>query len=194
MKRGHVMKHQVDSAHSDPAGAKVTDPVCGMTFVQADAAARSDFDGQTYFFCSRHCMERFQSDPSRFVASRQRSHGVEELRDRNVSKPASAAETGIEYTCPMHPEIVRSQPGACPICGMALEPRQFTGEEVNPELVDMTRRFWTSVAISVPILMFMISEVIPGDPFIHAIGMRASQWVQLALASPVVLWGGWPFF
>jgi Cu+-exporting ATPase len=94
----------------------------------------------------------------------------------------------------MHPEIIRSQPGACPICGMALEPRQITGEEVNPELVDMTRRFWTSVAITVPILMFMVSEVIPGDPLIHATGMRASQWVQLALASPVVLWGGWPFF
>jgi Cu+-exporting ATPase len=188
------MKYQIDAAHSDPAGAKVTDPVCGMTFVQADAAGQSDFDGQTYFFCSRHCMERFQSDPSRFVAPRHGGHGVEELRDRTVSKPASAANTGIEYTCPMHPEIVRSQPGACPICGMALEPRQFTGEEVNPELADMTRRFWTSVAITVPILMFMVSEVIPGDPLIHAIGMGASQWVQLALASPVVLWGGGPFF
>ena len=94
----------------------------------------------------------------------------------------------------MHPEIVRSEPGACPICGMALEPREVTGEEVNPELVDMTRRFWTSVALTVPILMFMISVLIPGDPLLHAIGMRASQWVQFALATPVVLWGGWPFF
>lgn len=188
------MKHQVDAAHSDRAGAQVTDPVCGMTFAQADAAGESDFNGQTYFFCSRHCRERFQSDPSRFVGSRHDSRGIEEMRDRSVSKSASAAQAGIEYTCPMHPEIVRSEPGACPICGMALEPRHGTGEEVNPELVDMIRRFWISVAFSVPILMFMISEVIPGDPLIHAIGMRASQWVQFALATPVVLWGGWPFF
>jgi len=187
------MKNQVDVAHSDPAGAQV-DPVCGMTFARADAAGKSDFNGQTYFFCSQHCMERFQADPSRFVASRHDSHGVEEMRDRNVSKPASAAQTGIDYTCPMHPEIVRSQSGACPICGMALEPREVTGEEVNPELVDMTRRFWTSVALTVPILMFMISELIPGDPLLHAFGVRVSQWVQFALATPVVIWGGWPFF
>jgi Cu+-exporting ATPase len=188
------MKHQVDAAHSDRTGAQVKDPVCGMTFAQAGAAGESDINGQTYFFCSRSCMERFESDPSRFVALRHDSRGVEEMRDRSVGEPASTAQTGIEYTCPMHPEIVRSEPGACPICGMALEPRHGAGEEVNPELADMTRRFWTSVALTVPILMFMISEVIPGDPLIHAIGMRASQWVQFALATPVVLWGGWPFF
>ena len=83
-----------------------------------------------------------------------------------------------EYTCPMHPEIVRSEPGACPICGMALEPRRVTGEEVNPELVDMQRRFWISVALTVPVLSFMISEFIPGDPLLHALGMKLSQWVQ----------------
>src|SRR6516165_2025993 len=102
------MKHQVDVAHSDPADARVTDPVCGMTFARADAAGKSDFNGQTYFFCWQHCMERFQADPSRFVASRHDSHGVEEMRDRNVSKAASTTRTEIEYTCPMHPEIVRS--------------------------------------------------------------------------------------
>ncbi len=94
----------------------------------------------------------------------------------------------------MHPEIVRSEPGACPICGMALEPRQVTGDEVDPELVDMTRRFWTGVALTVPILAFMISALIPGDPLVHATGIRVSQWIQFALATPVVLWGGWPFF
>ena len=188
------MKHQVDVAHSDPADARVTDPVCGMTIARTDAAGKSDFNGQTYFFCSQHCMERFQADPSRFVAWRRESHGVDEMREPNLSKPASAVQPGIEYTCPMHPEIVRSEPGACPICGMALEPRDVTAEEVNPELVDMTRRFWTSVALTAPILMFMISELIPGHPLLHAIGMRASQWVQFALATPVVLWGGWPFF
>lgn len=111
-------------------------------------------------------------------------------------EPATYAPpaTRTEYTCPMHPEIVRTEPGSCPICGMALEPREVTGEEVNPELVDMKRRFWISVGLTVPILAFMISELIPGDPLLHAVGMRLSQWVQFALATPVVLWGGWPFF
>ena len=93
---------------------------------------------------------------------------------------------GVEYTCPMHPEIVRSEPGACPICGMALEPRGVTGEEVNPELVDMTRRFRVCVALTLPILAFMIPELLPSDPL--------KQWIQFALATPVVLWGGRPFF
>ena len=94
----------------------------------------------------------------------------------------------------MHPEIVRSEPGSCPICGMALEPREITGDEANPELVDMTRRFWTSVALTAPILAFMISEFVPGDPLMHTMGMTLSRWIQFALATPVVLWGGWPFF
>src|SRR6516162_7957735 len=161
------MKHQADVAHSDPAGAQVTNPVLGMTFARADAAGKSDFKGQAYFF-ARNTAERFQADPSRFVESRYDSQGVEEMRDRNVGKPASAAHR-IEYTCPKHPEIVRSEPGACPICGMALEPRDVAAEEMNPESVDMTRRFWISVAFTVPILMFMISELIPGHPLLHAI-------------------------
>jgi P-type Cu+ transporter len=94
----------------------------------------------------------------------------------------------------MHPEIVRSEPGSCPICGMALEPREVTGDQANPELVDMTRRFWTSVALTVPVLAFMISEFVPGDPLMHGMGMTLSRWIQFALATPVVLWGGWPFF
>jgi Cu+-exporting ATPase len=94
----------------------------------------------------------------------------------------------------MHPQIVRSEPGACPICGMALEPREVTGEEVNPELVSMTRRFWISVGLTVPILLFMISDLLSGDPLTHWLGTTASRWIQFALATPVVLWGGWPFF
>ena len=100
-----------------------------------------------------------------------------------------------EYVCPMHPEIVRPEPGACPICGMALEPRTVTlEEEANPELVDMTRRFWVGVALSVPIVFFAMSEMIPGQPVQRSISPHVLNWIQLVLATPVVFWGGWPFF
>lgn len=98
-----------------------------------------------------------------------------------------------EYTCPMHPEIVCSEPDNCPICGMALEPRQVTGEETNPELAGMTRRFWISVALAVPFLALMISDLLPGMPLQHLLSQKTWSWIELALASPVVLWCGWPF-
>jgi Cu+-exporting ATPase len=94
----------------------------------------------------------------------------------------------------MHPQIVRSDPGACPICGMALEPREVTGEEINPELVDMTRRFWISLSFTLPTLLIMVSSLIPGDPLKHLLGSGPSLWLEFGLATPVVLWGGWPFF
>lgn len=106
----------------------------------------------------------------------------------------AAPHTKVEYTCPMHPEIVRDEPGNCPICGMALEPRNVTVEEENPELKDMTRRFWVCVALTLPVLLLAMSEMIPGQPVQHALSMKAVNWVQFALATPVVLWGGWPFF
>ncbi len=110
------------------------------------------------------------------------------------SLPAAPA-TRVEYTCPMHPQIVRPGPGACPICGMALEPRTVIADEPeNPELVSMTRRFWWSVALTIPVLVLGMSDVIPGQPLQHFFTMRAMGWIQLALATPVVLWGGWPFF
>jgi P-type Cu+ transporter len=102
--------------------------------------------------------------------------------------------TRTEYVCPMHPEIVRDEPGFCPICGMALEPRTVTGEEVNPELVDMTRRFWLSLVLTLPLLLLAMSEMIPGQPVQHMLPARLLTWVQCALATPVILWGGWPFF
>src|SRR5579863_6014522 len=105
------------------------------------------------------------------------------------------ATTQVEYTCPMHPEIVRPAPGSCPICGMALEPRTVIAEEPeNPELVAMTRRFWTSVALTIPVLALGMSDLLPGQPLQQFLTMRAMGWVELALAAPVVLWGGWPFF
>jgi Cu+-exporting ATPase len=103
--------------------------------------------------------------------------------------------TRIEYTCPMHPEIVRSEPGSCPICGMALEPRTaIVNEEENPELGSMSRRFWASVALTVPVIVLGMSDLIPGQPLQHFLSMRAIGWIEFVLATPAVLWGGWPFF
>jgi Cu+-exporting ATPase len=206
-------------ASANAPHTEVTDPVCGMSFGASEAAGSVDHDGRTYYFWSQNCLEKFRAAPEKYLnsayASGSESGGRADVQytcpmhpEIRQSGPGSCPKCGMalepatpsapatrtEYTCPMHPEIVRSEPGSCPICGMALEPRHVTGEEVNPELVDMKRRFWISVALTVPILMFMISELIPGDPLLHAIGMRASQWVQFALATPVVLWGGWPFF
>jgi Cu+-exporting ATPase len=110
-----------------------------------------------------------------------------------VAVPAPPAK--VEYVCPMHPQIVRDAPGACPICGMALEPRTVTAaEEVNPELVDMTRRFWASVILTAPILLVAMAEMIPGQPVMRLVPAGALKWIELALSTPVVLWGGWPFF
>ena len=110
-------------------------------------------------------------------------------------EPVTAAPlTKTEWTCPMHPEIVRDEPGSCPICGMALEPRVVTLEEQNPELDDMTRRFRWSLGVTVPILAFMVSEFLPGQPLQHALPPAWMTWSQFLLATPVVLWGGWPFF
>ena len=195
------------------------DPVCGMEVSAEDVRGYAEHDGRHYLFCSQHCLHKFQSDPDMYLASGASRPSVTSIpaegkytcpthTEVRQTGPGSCPKCGMalepathkppvtrtEYTCPMHPQIVRSEPGYCPICGMALEPRQVTSEDVNPELVDMTRRFWASVALTVPVLMFMISELIPGDPLIHTIGMRASQWIQFALATPAVLWGGWPFF
>jgi P-type Cu+ transporter len=112
------------------------------------------------------------------------------LEPTTIAAPTSRTE----YTCPMHPEIVRSEPGNCPICGMALEPREITGNEVNPELADMSRRFWISVALSLPLLALMVSELLPGMPLQHLLSGRIWAWIELVLAPPIVLWCGWPFF
>lgn len=113
--------------------------------------------------------------------------------DRELT-PAAQSSAGTEYTCPMHPQIIRSKPGNCPICGMALEPRQATEEGSSPELKDMSRRFWISIALTTPMLILMLSDVLPGMPLLHLLSWRAWAWIELALASPVVLWCGWPFF
>ena len=159
---------------------KATDPVCGM---QVDRAAARHFlrhEGQGFYFCSARCAERFAAAPHVF------------LGDRPAAAPARA---GTKYTCPMHPEIVRDGPGSCPICGMALEPMGVpTGEEgPNPELVDFTRRLWVSAALSLPLLLIAMGPMV-GLPVRDWLGERLASWLELALASPVVLWAALPFF
>ena len=197
--------------------ADVVDPVCGMTISPADAVGHLDFKGQTYYFCHESCLERFRADPAGFLTPSRASAAPDadtgreyicpmdpEVRQRGPGacpkcgmalEPATLTPvTKTEWTCPMHSEIVRDAPGSCPICGMALEPRLVTLEETNPELEDMTRRFRRSLLFTVPILALMISEFLPRQPLQHLLPHGALNWVELALASPVVLWGGWPFF
>jgi Cu+-exporting ATPase len=174
--------HGVGPTH---ANEQAVDPVCGMTINRQTAAGSFEYEGATYFFCSSQCLETFRKGPTGFVKG-------PALEASPQSKQIAIAKS--EYTCPMHPQIVRDAPGSCPICGMALEPRTVTGEEKNEELIDMTRRFKAGLILAVPLLFLAMSDLIPGQPLQHAISMRLLGFIQLALATPVVLWGGWPFF
>src|SRR5881409_2226411 len=168
---------------SDAVSA-VKDSVCGMDVVPGQARGGSaDYAGQTYWFCSKTCREKFVSDPKRYATPAAERVGPAPTRPRT------------KWTCPMHPQIVRDEPGSCPICGMALEPVTATSNDGrNPELVDMTRRFWIGLALTVPLLVSMVGDMLPGEPLRHLISPRVSAWVQLVLATPVVLWAGGPFF
>ncbi len=167
---------------------KVTDPVCGMTFPPSKAAATHTHQGRTYHFCATSCRDRFRASPESF------------LRDTAPAQPAPSAPSAppassqSEYTCPMHPEVRQKGPGSCPKCGMALEPVVATADDSNPELASMTRRLWVSAALTAPILAVMVAEMLPGNPIHRLVGPAQLIWIQFALATPVVLWGGWPFF
>ncbi len=156
------------------------DPVCGMEVLPERAAGSLEREGTSYVFCSKGCLEKFRADPARYVG------------------PALApplAPASAEYTCPMHPEIIRPGPGTCPKCGMALEPRTATvEEEPNPELVDMTRRFRIGVALTIPLLAAMVSDLLPSMPLHRLAGGQTLNWIEFVIASPAVLWCGWPFF
>ena len=222
------------------------DPVCGMAVDPATAAGKFDYGGETYYFCHPNCLRKFKADPQGYLnkATQFAATGrpVVQLGGKSGSMPVmtqaqpqvearvvreddeytcpmdpevtqtgpgacpkcgmalepmtpASPATKTEYVCPMHPQIVRDEPGSCPICGMALEPRVITlEEEENPELKDMKRRFWVSVALTLPVLFLAMSEMIPGQPIQHALPPRLLTFIQFALATPVVLWGGWPFF
>ncbi|HLY45952.1 MAG TPA: heavy metal translocating P-type ATPase [Stellaceae bacterium] len=165
-------QRDVDHGHAaHVASAAARDPVCGMSVDPADARYQTEYAGTTYFFCAARCRERFAAEPERFVGE---------------SKLVPTAVPGTSWTCPMHPEIVCDAPGGCPICGMALEPMiPAAGAEENPELADMTWRFWVSFALSAPLLAVAMLWHAPSPSVV---------WLQLALATPVVLWGGAPFF
>ena len=223
------------------SGAKsqvVIDPVCGMTVDPNSAAASYEYEGKAYYFCSTHCVKKFQDDPERFLnkpaspvtmqpigIGRALIHTSKEVIQTTAdtgriytcpmhpevrqNKPGSCPKCGMalepltvtgpqtktEYTCPMHPEIVRDAPGSCPLCGMALEPRTVSlNDEENPELRDMQKRFWLSAVLSLPVFALGMSDLIPGQPLQQTFSASALTWIQLALATPVVLWGGAPFF
>jgi Cu+-exporting ATPase len=158
--------------------------------VDPDAAAGShEFGGTTYYFCSKGCLSKFREDPGRYLGV---GDGVHSGHPAPQTAPAPA---GTTYTCPMHPEVVRDRPGSCPICGMALEPVTATDDDANPELHDMRRRFWACLVLSAPLLLLAMGEMAVGQQTIARLFPgRSLAWVQLALASPVVLWGGLPFF
>jgi len=165
-----------DAASSLADTSALKDPVCGMT-VTADSKHHAEHDGHDYHFCSAGCRSKFVADPARYLAPQ-------------PAEPAADAPHGTQYTCPMHPEIVRDQAGACPICGMALEPMMPTLDDgENPELTDFRRRFWWTLPLSVSVLVLaMAGHRIP----VLSVDLRT--WLELALSAPVVLWAGWPFF
>ena len=196
--------------------AVVTDPVCGMEIDPADAVGTHEHKGKTYYFCNPSCLEKFQAEPEKFLspapAGPEPAPAAEytcpmhpEVRSHKSGACPSCGMaleplvmgrvTVTQYVCPMHPEIVRDEPGSCPKCGMALEPRTATlEEEANPEYDDMKRRFWISLVLTTPVLILAMSEVIPGRPLDRLIPEYVRTYIELVLTTPVVLWGGWPFF
>jgi Cu+-exporting ATPase len=235
------MEHKCSAHHADevadrvrrnPVASSVKDPVCGMTVDPATAKWSHLFDGRTWYFCGKGCVTKFAADPQKYLAPRDaQSPSPAPHAHANppsfgaiytcpmhpeVRRPApgacpicgmalelvdatSIASAKTEYTCPMHPEVVQDHPGSCPKCGMALEPRTvaldtYADDAPNPELADMSRRFWISSALALPLLALSMSEMIPGMPVQHALGARLIIWIELLLATPVVLWGALPFF
>ncbi|GFE59076.1 heavy metal translocating P-type ATPase [Geobacter sp. AOG1] len=157
------------------------DPVCGMTVDPATTAHRFEYKGKSWFFCSGHCLEKFKASPENHIAA---------SGSAMIEEPV----TGATYTCPMHPEVVQSGPGACPKCGMALEPLQVAPEEEqNPELADMRRRFRIGIALTLPLVVVAMSEMLHGMPLRGVVPAAGFGWLELLLATPVVLWCGWPF-
>ena len=181
-----------DCSHPEAPGPEendlARDPVCGMAVDQISAKHHHEHLGSTYFFCSAGCLNKFQKDPDRFLNSPGQGPAAPHLP---ISAVGDVPEGSI-WTCPMHPEIRKDGSGTCPICGMALEPLEPTLEEgPNPELSDMSRRFWISALLSIPLVVLTLGAEVFGWQILP---MRTSMWAQFVLASPVVLWGGWPFF
>jgi len=196
----HDHHHAARAAAVDPANpapsdhGRAIDPVCGMAVDPTTAKHMADHGGRRWFFCSARCRERFVAEPAGFVATAVGAEAPAPISTGSAAaKPSPETSAGTTWTCPMHPEIRQAGPGACPICGMALEPEMATAETgSNTELVDMTRRFWIALTLTVPIFALEMGGHVAG---LHMwFGAGASGWIQLALATPVVLWAGAPFF
>src|SRR6266545_3529779 len=210
------VKHQNGGAPPPaPTVPRVTDPVCGMS-VSGDSPHRYRLGSREFVFCSAHCRDRFAQAPTAFVSPLTQAPGAQigeaiytcpmhpEVRQPGPAtcpkcgmalEPISGAPAAppTEWVCPMHPEIVRARPGPCPICGMALEPR-VAGEEENPELRDMSRRFWFAAALTLPLVLGAVGDLLPGAPISRVVSMRTRTLIELALATPVCLWAAWPFY
>jgi Cu+-exporting ATPase len=215
------MKDTVDSSTVVPAEKFAIDPVCGMTVDPANAAS-VEYAGTRFYFCCQGCATKFRAEPAKYLPAKEVVPLVQMLKKKDPkadytcpmhpevdgTSPGNCPKCGrsleaatvtspasrTEYTCPMHPEIVRDQPGNCPICGMALEPRDVSVDAPNLELVNMTRRFWLGVALTFPLLVVMVSDILPGHPIQNLLSGSLLGWIEFALATPVVLWAGWPFF
>ena len=176
--------HSSDSCCSgnSNSSAAVKDLVCGMSVDPEVAQHKIEHAGDNYYFCSAGCKQKFSADPDHYISGAHK-------------EPQAEMPEGTIYTCPMHPEIRQEGPGSCPICGMALEPETFSLDDgPDPEYIDMRRRFWVSAAFSLPLFIYAMGDLIPGRPLDGLIRSDWSQWFQLLLAAPVVLWGAWPFF
>ncbi|WP_300339551.1 heavy metal translocating P-type ATPase [Accumulibacter sp.] len=178
--------HALHQPHDVTGATTAADPVCGMSVMPGAGKPSFEYDRKTWHFCSQKCRDKFAADPARYLT------GVHEKQ----AEQAPPAPAGTQYTCPMHPEVLRDAPGDCPKCGMALEPMGVpSGDEgTNPELVDFRRRFWIGAVLTVPLLVLTMGPFL-GLGFVRdLLGERTAQWVELVLGTPVVLWAGWPFF
>ena len=199
--------------------AQLTDPVCGMK-VSADSEFSFPFDGSEYYFCCQGCAQKFSTDPVGYLSGEAQQAAAmaepvsgalyicpmdpEIEQDHPGSCPicgmalevagAPVLNTRTEYTCPMHPEIVQDEPGSCPKCGMALESRSIVIEERNEELIDMSRRFWIGLVLALPVFVLAMTADLAPSLLPQGLSMKMVQWAQFVLATPVVLWCGWPFF
>lgn len=171
-----MQHHAHHHHHEHQAPNKVTDPVCGMSVDPDTAKFKTTYDKHDYYFCAENCLKKFKADPEKYLSPQEKEPVAE----------------GTIYTCPMHPQIRQVGPGSCPICGMALEPEIIMGEEgPSHELIDITRRFWIGLALSLPVIALENAAHLLN---LHIVPLSVSNWVQLVLATPVVLWAGWPFF
>ena len=222
------MADAADSSNTKNVGSPILggevpekDPVCGMAVEPSKAAAKQEFQGHTYYFCSKRCAERFAKEPDKFLLAPGSSgmetahaghiaHGIDadavhrgpSVAGVPAGKTSGTLHSAVEttqtiaakpalYTCPMHPQILQNGPGSCPICGMALEPVEVSAHtEADPEYESMSRRLWVSAALSIPLLVIAMG----GDSLPLPFSSETRNWIELALATPVVLWGGWPFF